>query len=134
MSHTVSRGFHNASRWLSPALAVEEYMEDLEKRIPLGALVALDQFFTWVLAGISRDERKLVDSRIPVMAGVCAFSIATNVFDNAHQSVVRRQTERLSVSVRKLRDGKGLSPTESTHLRRFLAGLIRQGKRTGPLI
>ena len=140
MSHTVSRGMHTASRWSTPALVVVEQIElaahgTTEVSIPRGALEALEQFFHWVLVGISRGERIPMDPRVPLMASICALSIASDALAAMSQKrptiyIIKRLAQRHLALIRKMKDAQGMAgaKTERERLRRFLVVIVRQGQ------
>ena len=138
MSRTVSRGLHNASRWLMPATVVKEGL-----RTPLhdppthygGALTIMERFFNCVLEGVATDTHSTTRNETPVMTGVSALSVAIKVItamgnEREVTSFTARQLANKYLSViRKLRERQQtMNAVDMTQLSRFLSELIRQGE------
>jgi hypothetical protein len=125
MSHTVSRGYHTARRWRTVAISTEEQLRTF-KADQFGAWVALERFFVWVLEGLGEEPR-----RAPLMAGVCALSIFTQVLSGLNQRIspelVERKTRKYLGIIRETREQKKTKTNDVQELRHFLLELARQG-------
>lgn len=125
MSHTVSRGYHTARRWRTIAVATHEQLSNSTPK-QVGAWIALEQFLMWTLEGLGKEPRKA-----PVMAGVCALSIAQKVFSALHEKTslrfVERKTRKYLRLAKATRELKRTETDDVKELRRFLTELARQG-------
>ncbi len=139
MSRTISRGVHDAGKWLTPALAARD---SLEKRLgallepgDIGALMAIERFLTAAREGALGISGKREDSNIPVMMGLSAFRIATDVCgitirrSDAASSLA--EVERQLSTVRTLLEEKKIAGRSELRksLRTFLGQLIDVGQR-----
>lgn len=133
MSQTVSRGLHTAARWRTPALALAEHLSPKNRGpVPQGAVAAIEQFFDWVTAEISRGGGAKLSREIPLMGAVCALGIARETAARMNvRSATIHQIDRLARRcrsvLRKVNAGSPLSNAEKRELRRFLNALAEEG-------
>ena len=126
MSHTVSRGLHNASRWRTPAIALLELLEGVPERPHhLGAILAIERFLTLVLIECERTQgERPEDTQAPLMAGACALSIVNQIIKETLPAL-KLQCQTLLGLLRRMRMAGTPEPTlaERASLRRLLEGL-----------
>jgi hypothetical protein len=139
MSHTVSRGYHKASRWSTPATIILIGLGGSPINTSLhlkGALTAMEQFFNWVLDGIATDNNSMPKGeRPPIAAGICALSITLEVVSiigdsrEVTVSVAGQLANRHLLTLKKLREQQTADLHNVLQLHHFLTELIRQGER-----